>query len=108
MSNVPDNQSTLPLPIWIVVSRDASSPPPHESRDEPRHALAFSNLESLVGFLQSRQAGAWRLEHVLDPQGLLMLVADLHRIGVRVIGLDPKPDGSGGTAFKLGATISRG
>jgi hypothetical protein len=91
----------LTLPLWVIFPRRVESPPAPEPCDEPSHVVAFSESDKAMNYMNSRQSGAWKLDHVLTEPQLLLIVRDLHHHQIGAICLNPEPDGSGGTKVWL-------
>jgi hypothetical protein len=96
------SKSKLTLPLWIIFPRRMESPPVCDPCDEPSHVVAFSESNQAIGYMESRQSGAWKLDRVLTETQLLSIVGDLRHHQIWSICLNPEPDGSGGT--KVGLT----
>ena len=96
----------LQLPLWTVTEHVEIS----ESASDPDivlgTALAFSTSSKLYQFLSANQAGKWKMEMAGDRDGLVILIADLHRAGVETIHLDPDTDGNGGEQLPLADVVA--
>jgi hypothetical protein len=97
--------SNLTLPLWIIFPRRVEAPPPSDPCDEPSHVVAFSESGKAMDYMDSRQSGAWKVDHVLTEAQLLLIVRNLHHHQIGAICLNPKPDGSGGTKVGLADTF---
>ena len=93
--------SKLTLPLWIIFPRRLESPPTSDPCHELSHVVAFSESDKAMDYMESRQSGAWKVDHVLTESHLLLIVRDLHHHQIGAICLNPKPDGSGGTKVGL-------
>ncbi len=83
----------LPFPIWIVTQRRGLISQPVEPDGVKGYAAGFSNAEAAARFMVARGETAWETTLVVGRATLGTLTADLRRIGVQGLCLDP--DGSG-------------
>ena len=90
----------LTLPLWIVTEHIKPTDPDH-APSEAGTALAFSSSEKLLKFMKSNLGGEWKMEMADDRDGLVVLIADLHRLNIAMLTLDPAKDGSGGEQIPL-------
>ena len=86
----------LTLPLWIVTEHIKPTDPEHSLEAQPGTALAFSSPEKLFTFMKVRLAGEWKMEMAADRDGLVILIADLHRLNIMALTLDPEKDATGG------------
>src|SRR6187401_2645937 len=91
----------LTLPLWIVTEHIKPTDPEHTPDNEPGTAFAFSNSEKLLKFMKANLGGEWKMHLADDRDGLVVLIADLHRLEVATLSLDPKIDGTGGEQVPL-------
>lgn len=91
----------LQLPLWTVTEHIETSEPANDPCRVPGTALAFSTASKLYQFLSANQSGEWKMAMAADHDGLVILMADLHRAGVETIHLDPDTDGNGGEQIPL-------
>ncbi len=96
----------LNLPLWIVtehIQPSTSEPPP---RQEAGTALAFSSADKLFRFMKANIGGEWKMEMASDHPGLIILIADLHRLGIETLFLDPDLDGKNGEQVTLAELVA--
>ena len=86
----------LTLPIWIVTEHIKPTDPEHATDKKSGSAIAFSSAEKLFAFTKANLGGEWKMQLADDRDGLVILIADLHRLEIAEFALDPKPDGTGG------------
>ena len=91
----------LALPLWIVTEHIKPTDPDHAPDKKSGEALAFSSSEKLFKFMKANLGGEWKMEMADDRDGLVILIADLHRLEITTLSLDPKLDGKGGTPLPL-------
>jgi hypothetical protein len=91
----------LKLPIWIVTEHIQPSDPEGISLDESRKAMAFGSPDRILKFMSANRGGKWKTEGADDREGLVVLIADLHRLGVVNLTMNPENDGTGGEQFTL-------
>ena len=91
----------LGLPLWIVTEHIQTSEPEHGPCNEPGKAMAFSTSGKLFAFLSANLEGEWKMTMAADRDGLVILIADLHRLNVETICLDPENDGSAAQEIPL-------
>jgi hypothetical protein len=91
----------LTLPLWLVTEHIQPTDPEHRPEHEPGTALAFSSSSKLFTFMSAHLAGEWKMQMAADRDGLVILIADLHRLDVAAIKLDPQKNGSGGEQYSL-------
>ena len=89
------------LPLWIVTEHIQPTNPEHTSEHEPGTALAFSSSSRLFKFMSANLGGEWKMQMADDRDGLVVLIADLHRLEITTLSLDPMLDGKGGTPLPL-------
>ena len=91
----------LKLPLWVVTEHIH----PTDSDNTPDKiagaALAFSRSEKLLKFVGKNRGGEWKMQMADDRDGLVILIADLHRLEIGALSLDPDIDGTGGTHLPL-------
>jgi hypothetical protein len=85
----------LALPLWIVTEHIQPTDPKHTSEHEPGAALVFTNMEKLIAFKRANRGGEWKFEAADDRAGLVIVIADLHRLNVASLTVDPAKDGAG-------------
>jgi hypothetical protein len=91
----------LTLPIWIVTEHIQPSDPKSIPEKKPGTALAFSSAEKLFKFMKSNLGGEWKMQMADDRDGLVILIADLHRLEIATLVLDPDTTGTGGEQIAL-------
>ena len=64
-------------------------------------ALAFSSADKLFRFMKANIGGEWKMEMADDRDGLVILIADLHRLEIDILTLDPDLDSAGGEQIAL-------
>jgi hypothetical protein len=96
----------LTLPLWIVTEHIQPTNPEHIPAAEPGTALAFSSSEQLFTFMKARLSGEWKMEMAADRDGLVILIADLHRLQVTSLTLDPGKGGTGGAPVALADLVA--
>jgi hypothetical protein len=82
----------LTLPLWIVTEHIQPSEPEHTPEHEPGSALAFSSSGKLFKFMKAHLGGEWKMQMAADRDGLVVLIADLHRLQIANLVLDPDDD----------------
>jgi len=96
-----DRTNMLKLPIWIVTEHIKPTDPKGTTESKSQTALAFSDSDKLFKFVNKNLGGEWKIEMAADRDGLVILIADLHRLEFSTLSLDPKVDGTGGTELPL-------
>src|SRR3954447_24624479 len=91
----------LTLPLWIVTEHIQPTEPDTASEKTPGTALAFSTSRKLFKFMSAHLGGEWKMSMAADGQGLIVVIADLHRLEIVNFMLDPELDGSGGQPVSL-------
>ena len=91
----------LTLPLWIVTEHIRPTDPATVSEKKPGTALAFSTSRKLFQFMSAHVGGEWKMQMAADKGGLIILIADLHRLEIAELILDPALDGSGGDKLPL-------
>jgi hypothetical protein len=86
---------TLTLPLWIVTEHIQPANPEHtpEAGSGSGTALAFSSSSKLFKFMSAHLGGEWKMEMAADRDGLIILIADLHRLNIATLTLDPTDRG---------------
>jgi hypothetical protein len=101
-----DRRIMLKLPIWLVTEHIKPSDPADHSETALGSALAFSTSSKLFKFMNAHLAGEWKMQMAADRDGLVILIADIHRIGITTLALDPEMDGTGGEQFALADLVA--
>ena len=83
----------LNLPLWIVTEHIQPTGPEHTPENEPGTALAFSSSNKLFTFMNAHFSGEWKMEMADDRDGLAFSIADLHRLEISALELDPDVNG---------------
>ena len=96
-----DVSTMLRLPLWIITEHIKPTDPDHTPENELGSALAFSSSEKLLKFMKANLGGEWKMQMADDRDGLVVLIADLHRLNIATLVLDPEKDGSGGEQLPL-------
>src|SRR3954451_17475623 len=91
----------LTCPLWIVTEHIRPTEPDSASQKTPGTALAFSTSHKLFRFMSAHPGGEWKMSMAADGQGLIVVIADLHRLEITNLMLDPELDGSGGEPTPL-------
>ena len=91
----------LTLPLWVVTEHIQPTDPDHTPEHKPGTALAFSSSNKLFTFMNAHLSGEWKMQMAADRDGLVVLIADLHRLEVSTVVLDPGRDGTGGEQISL-------
>jgi|SRR3954452_4389538 hypothetical protein len=92
---------SISLPLWTVTEHIQPSTPEKLSSGKLSKALAFSTSTKLFEFVSANTGGEWKMEMAADREGLIILIADLHRMEIESLILDPKKDGTGGEPVSL-------
>ena len=96
----------LTLPLWIVTEHIQPTNPDLTPEQEPGMALAFSSSSKLFKFMSGNLGGEWKMQMAADRDGLVILIADLHRLNITTLALDPEKNGSGGETLALGDLVA--
>ena len=96
----------LKLPLWIVTEHIQPTDPEHTLEHEPGTSLAFSSSSRLFNFMSANLGGEWKMQMAADRDGLVILIADLHRLNIAALSLDPERDGTGGEQFALADLVA--
>jgi hypothetical protein len=96
----------LTLPLWFITEHIQPTNPEPTAEHAPGTVLAFSNIEKLVTFKRANSGGQWKMEAADDREGLIILIADLHRREVASFPLNPEKDGSGGEQVALADLVA--
>jgi len=85
----------LTLPLWIVTEHIQPADPNHTPEHEPGTALDFSRSGKLFRFMSAHLGGEWKMQMAADRDGLVILIADLHRLQITSLVFDPEKNGLG-------------
>jgi hypothetical protein len=85
----------LTLPLWIVTEHIQPADPSHTPENEHGTALAFTSGSKLFRFMSAHIGGEWKMQMAADRDGLVILIADLHRLQITSLVCDPENDGRG-------------
>jgi hypothetical protein len=96
----------LTLPLWIVTEHIKPTDPEHTPVNEPGAALAFNSSDKLLKFMKANLGGEWKMQMADDRDGLVVLIADLHRINIAALMLNPGKDGTGGEQVPLSDLVA--
>ena len=96
----------LTLPLWIATEHIKPTDAQHTSEHEPGTALLFRGVEKLTAFRKANHGGEWKMEAADDREGLVILIADLHRLNIASLVLDPETDGTGGETITLAELVA--
>jgi hypothetical protein len=96
----------ITLPLWIVTEHIQPTNPENTLKGEPGKALAFSSSNKLFKFMAANLGGEWKMQMAADRDGLVILIADLHRLNITTLTRDPEKDGSGGETFALADLVA--
>ena len=91
----------LTLPLWIVTEHIQPSDPENTPEKKSGSALAFSTSDKLFKFMKANLGGEWKMQMADDRDGLVILIADLHRLEIESLALDPNINGTGGEQIAL-------
>src|SRR5689334_535835 len=91
----------LTLPLWFITEHIHPTDPEQTPAETPGPALVFTHIEKLVAFKRSNRGGEWKIEAADDREGLVIVIADLHRLGVTALVVDPPAHGNGGEQISL-------
>jgi hypothetical protein len=91
----------LTLPLWIVTEHIQPTNPEYSTEHGPGTALAFSTSTKLFKSMRTNLGGEWKMQMADDRDGLLILIADLHRLEIESLALDPNVSGTGGEQIAL-------
>ena len=95
----------LTLPLWIVTEHIRPTEPDSTPSCQPNGVLAFSSSKNLFQFLAANMTGEWKMSMASDRDGLVIMIADLHRDEVSKLCLDPEKNGAGGEEIPLSALM---
>jgi hypothetical protein len=84
------------LPLWFATEHIQPTNPKYSSEHESGTALAFSTSRKLFKFVSANLAGEWKLQMADDRDGLVLVAADLDRLAITSLTLNPEKDGRGG------------
>ena len=96
----------LTLPLWFVTEHIQPTNPEHTSEHEPGTALAFSSSSRLFKFMSANLGGEWKMEMAADRDGLVIVIADLHRLQIGSLTFNCENDGSGGEPLALADLVA--
>ena len=96
----------ITLPLWIVTEHIQPTDPKHSSEPEPGTALAFSTSSKLFKFMSANLGGEWKMQMAADRDGLVILIADLHRLNLTTLTRDPEKNGTGGEPLELADLVA--
>ena len=105
-SQLYDSRIMLKLPIWIVTEHIQPTDAEHSPEAEPGTAMAFSSSSKLFKFMSANLGGEWKMQMAADRDGLVILIADLHRLNISALSLDPEKDATGGEAIALADLVA--
>jgi hypothetical protein len=91
----------LNLPIWSVTEHIQTVDAIDSHSSEPGTALVFSSADKLFKFMNANLGGEWKMAMASDRDGLIILIADFHRMDVGTLRMNPETDGNGGEEFTL-------
>ena len=95
----------LNLPLWLVTEHIRPTEPEHNPSCKAGSFLAFSTSKKLFQFLAANIGGEWKMSMASDRDGLVIMLADLHRDEISTLCLDPEKDGSGGEQVPISALM---
>jgi len=96
----------LTLPLWIVTEHIQPTDPEHTTETPAGTGLAFSTSSKLFRFMSAHMGGEWKMQMAADRDGLVILIADLHRLQIETLTFDPEKDGSGGEPLALADLVA--
>lgn len=99
-------RAMLTLPLWIVTEHIQPTNPQHISEAPAGKGLAFSSSSTLFKFMAAHLGGEWKMQMAADRDGLVILIADLHRLEIETLTLDPEKDGTGGEQLALADLVA--
>jgi hypothetical protein len=91
----------ISLPLWVVTEHIHPSDTESVSQPEAGKALAFTSGQALLKFMKANLTGEWKMQMAADRSGLIILIADLHRLSIESLTLNPETNGSGGEQLTL-------
>jgi len=94
------------LLLWIVKEHIQPNNPEITLEREPGTALAFSTSSKLFNFMRANFGGEWKMQMAADRDGLIILIADLHRLNISTLTCDPEKNSSGGETLTLGDLVA--
>lgn len=80
-------------PFWIVTHRRGG--------EETGVVVGFGTKQAISQYLEFPRIDVCTVYLIGEDAELMLLVADLHRIGITQIRFNPDPDGSGGELILL-------
>ena len=78
----------------------------HTSEHEHGTALAFSSSGRLFKFMSANSGGEWKMEMAADRDGLVIVIADLHRLQIASLTFNCETDSSGGEPLALADLVA--
>jgi hypothetical protein len=96
----------LTLPLWIVTEHIQPTNPEHTTEAPAGTGLAFSTSSKLFKFMSAHLGGEWKMQMAADRDGLVILIADLHRLQIETLTLDPEKDATGGEQLGLADLVA--
>jgi len=92
----------LTLPLWFVTEHIHPTSLESTPAVALGRAFAFSSIVKLAAYKRVNRGG----EAADDREGLVIVVADLHRLGIAWLLLDPQNDGTGGEQIPLSDLVA--
>jgi hypothetical protein len=90
----------------MVTEHIEPTDPNNVSQNVPGTALAFTSSDKLFAFMKANIGGEWKMEMADDREGLIILIADLHRLEVRKIIVNPETDSTNGEEITLADLVA--
>src|SRR6476660_467592 len=91
----------LVLPLWFVTEHIHPTDPEQTPAKPLGPALVFTHIEKLAAFKMANPGGEWKMECADDREVLVIVIADLHRLGITALVVDPPSSGDGGEQSSL-------
>ena len=95
----------LTLPLWIVTEHIQPTDPNH-SGTRAGYGVGLHHSGKLFSFVIAHLGGEWKMQMVADGDGLVILIADLPRLQISSLVLDPEKNGGGGEQFALADLVA--
>src|SRR6476620_7106262 len=96
----------LTLPLWIVTEHIQPAAPSHTPENEHGTALACTSGTKLFRFMSAHIGGEWKMQMAADRDGLVILIADLHRLNIAALTFEPEKDSKGGEPVALADLVA--
>jgi hypothetical protein len=94
-------RTMLQLPIWTITEHIQVDKTDEDPCGEPGVALVFTTSSKMFQFLNANLGGEWKMAMAADRDGLVILIADFHRVNIQTLRVNPEKDGTGGEEVEL-------